>query len=168
MSKVLELNGVQYTNKREIIKAAIALGGMTTEKLCEIAQVDPKGLASQMTYLRLTGVYPMKGEDGVFYMGTAEDFDAKKNAGSGKAAVVLTPEQRLEKATKRETRAAAAHTTAEKRYEANKTRENELRLAIAAAELELASILLGQEQANSGTESPSAHESPTADDEDFV
>jgi len=138
----MEFNGVTYSNKRELIKAAIEAGGQTIESLCELAGVDQKGLSSQFAYLRLTGVYPNKGEDGKFTLITKEEFEAKR--GERKPAVALTPAQILEKAEKREKRAAAAVTTAQGRYDKDANRENELRLAIAKAELELASILLGK------------------------
>ena len=167
MSKVIMFNGVEYTNKREVVKAVIEAGGATTESICEVAQVDAKGLASQMSYLRLTGVFPMKDENGIYRLGTAEEAAERAAArSSSKPRVELTPEQRLERAVKRENRAATAHTTAQKRFESSPTRETELRLTIATAELELASILLGAEQ--SGNPAPSVAEPEAVEDENLV
>ena len=134
----------QYTNNREKALALINAGGATKESLLEALGTTDKSLASIFAQLRLMGHYPVKGEDGVYHFVSAEEFEAAKATRVSKApAKTLTYEERLAQAQKRETKAATALTNARSRFEANKTRENELRMIIAEAGLELASILLG-------------------------
>lgn len=141
---------MEFANNREKLIHLVTQGGATKESLIEDLGCTEKSLASVFTLVRLMGHFPMKGEDGVYYMGSQEDFEAAKiaRAANSKAkAEPKTPAQVLEAATKREDRAAKMATTAEKRFAENASRENELRLTMAKAELELSSILLGQAQA---------------------
>ena len=71
--------------KRDIIYDRIMQGGATKEILMEVAEVNDKGLASQMTYLRLMGKCPMKQDDGTYKIVTREEWDAyqESRAGSG-------------------------------------------------------------------------------------
>ena len=52
--------------KRLIIKAAIEAGGATKESLMDLAEVSSASLATNFTYLRLMGYYPVKKEDGTY------------------------------------------------------------------------------------------------------
>lgn len=135
-------------NNREKTIALINAGGATKESLCEALGINDKSLASVFAQLRLMGHFNIKNEDGTFRLGTEEEYlAAKPEPKAKKETVAKTPEQILEAAQKRETKAATASTNAKAKYEANPTRENELRSVIADAELELASILLGKAEA---------------------
>lgn len=134
----------QCTNNRERARVLINAGGATKESLMADLGINDKSLASVFAQLRLMGCYPSKGEDGTYSFISKEEFEAAKAARTSKApAKTLTYEERLAQAQKRETKAATALTNARSRFEACPTRENELRLRIAEAGLELASILLG-------------------------
>lgn len=142
---------MEFTNNREKLIHLVEQGGATKESLIKELECTEKSLASVFTLVRLMGHYPMKGDDGVYYMGSQEDFEAAKiaRAANSKAkAAPKTPAQALDAATKREDRAAKAATTAEKRFAEDASRENELRQIMAKAELELSSILLGKAQAD--------------------
>lgn len=136
--------------KRFIILEAIKKGGATKESLMELAKVDEKGLASQLTYLRMSGQYPVKGADGVYTLSTAEDWAAKRaTVGTGATTVTLSPAERLAKAEKRSKRAASAYDTAKAKKDANPNdRVSELNFIKAEAELEIAEIMLGRAQAD--------------------
>ena len=129
----------------EIFKAIMA-GGATKESLLELTGTTEKGLASQFTYLRMMGKCPKKQEDGTFTIVSAEEWEAHRAAGgSGKT---LTPEERVEKARKRSTRAATAYDNAQKKAEANpEDRLCELKFIKAEAEFEIAEIELGKAEA---------------------
>ena len=107
-------------NKRDIVRKAIEAGGATKDSLMEAAEVNAKGLASLLTYLRWGGICPVKGEDGVYKLVTADEWEEMKasRVGAG-AAASLTPEQRLEKAIKRTARAASVLDKAKTRFDAN-------------------------------------------------
>lgn len=129
---------------RDQIYEAIQAGGATTESLLELTGTTKKGLASQMTYLRMMGKCPMKGDDGVYKIVTPEEWAASRES-SGTPGKILSPEERAEKAQKREQRATTALTNAEKKKDANPDdRLAELAYIKAEAELEISSILLGQ------------------------
>lgn len=136
--------------KRFIILEAIKKGGATKESLMELAKVDEKGLASQLTYLRMSGQYPVKGTDGVYTLSTAEDWAARRAAvGTGATTVALTPAERLARAEKRSKRAASAYDAAKTKKEANPNdRVSELNFIKAQAELEISEIMLGRAQAD--------------------
>jgi hypothetical protein len=145
MSTKLTLKGRSFTMAmRDEIYEAIMKGGATTESLLELTGTTKKGLASQMTYLRMMGKCPMKQEDGTFTIVTPEEWAASRES-SGTPGKILTPEERVEKARKREQRATNAFTNAEKKKDANPDdRVAELTFVKAEAELEISSILLGQ------------------------
>lgn len=154
-------------NNREKAIALINAGGATKESLMADLSINDKSLASVFAQLRLMGHFPAKGEDGTYSFITEEEFEAAKAARTSKApAKVRSYEEQLAMAQKRETKAATASTNAKSRYEANPTRENELRMIIANAELELASILLGQLEESHGTDT--ADVDTTADDVDVL
>lgn len=136
------------SNNRERCIALINAGGATKQSLCEALSINDKSLASIFAQLRLMGHYNIKNEDGTLRLGTFEEYEAAKPAPKPrKESTPKSPEQVLEAAQKRETKAATASTNAKAKYEANPCRENELRMIIADAELELASILLGKAEA---------------------
>jgi hypothetical protein len=135
--------------KRFTILEAIKKGGATKESLMDLAKVDEKGLASQLTYLRMSGQYPVKGSDGIYTLSTAEDWAAKRaTVGTGAATVTLSPAERLARAEKRSKRAASAYDAAKAKKDANPNdRVSELNFIKAEAELEIAEIMLGRAQA---------------------
>lgn len=135
---------------RDEILTAIKAGGATKESLLALTKTTEKGLASQLTYLRMTGFYPVKGPDGVYTLSTAEDWAAKRaTVGTGAATVTLSPAERLARAEKRSKRAASAYDTAKAKKDANPNdRISELNFIKAEAELEIAEIMLGRAQAD--------------------
>ena len=129
---------------RDQIYEAIMAGGATKESLLELTGTTEKGLASQMTYLRMTGRYPMKNEDGTFRIATEEEWEAHKATSGTATDKTLTPEERVEKAQKRSNRASTAFTNASKRLEADPDdRLTQLKAKKAECELEIAEIELG-------------------------
>lgn len=149
---------------RDQILEAIKKGGATKESLLELTGTTEKGLASQLTYLRMTGSYPVKGEDGVYSLTTAEEWEARK-ATTGVGGKPLTPAERLEKAEKRSKRAASAYDNAKAKKEANpEDRVAYLNFIKAEAELEISEINLGRAQA----EVNEAPEAPETVDEETV
>lgn len=132
---------------RDIIKEAILKGGATRESLLELTGTTEKGLASQFTYLRMMGTCPMKQEDGTFKIVSPEEWESHRSSGSA-AGKTLTPEERVDKAQKRSTRAATAYDNAQKRAEANPDdRLAQLKFTKAEAEFEIAEIELGKAEA---------------------
>lgn len=151
---------------RDDILAAIKAGGATKESLLKLTGTTEKGLASQLTYLRMTGHYPVKGENGVYTLTTAEKWEERK-ASSGTGGKPLTPAERLEKAEKRSKRAASAYDNAKAKKEANpEDRMAELLFIKAKAEFEIAEILLGKAQAAT-EEVPSEETSDVQETEEF-
>jgi len=147
---------------RDQIYEAIMAGGATKESLLELTGTTEKGLASQMTYLRMTGRYPMKNEDGTFRIATEEEWEAHKAAsGTSSSGAALTPEERVEKAQKRSNRASTAFTNASKRLEANPDdRLTQLKAKKAECELEIAEIELGVAES-------ALRDAPVSDDPDI-
>ena len=147
-------------NKGTIVLEAIRAGGATRESLMAAAEVDKSGLASQLSYLNTRGLniaevdtakaeFPICGEDGVFRMGTLEEYNSKKKAFGAKAdAKPKTKAQVAEAAQKREDKASSAYSAAKQRADA--APEDGIlakRAEIRKAELELAGLMLGQVQA---------------------
>ena len=130
---------------RDDIYTAIMKGGATKESLLELTGTTEKGLASQFTYLRMTGKCPKKQEDGTFTIISEEEWAEHRAAGKGTGGKVLTPAERVEKAQKRSDRASTASTNATKRSDA-KPDDNLLLLKATKAdcELQIAEIELGQ------------------------
>ena len=141
---------------------AIKAGGATNESLMElIGATKTTALYGQLSYLNTRGLniaevspemaeFPIKGEDGVYFMGTYEQFVAKKVAATPKKPTkTYTPEEMQVIAQKRFDKASKSQ--AHSRTKANDNPGNrvyELRAEIADKNLELASLLL--EAANSG------------------
>lgn len=138
---------MEFQNKREHTLWLIEQGGATNESIEAATEMTNKSRGTIFAQLRLMGKYPMADENGVYHIGTAEEFEAKKaaSAANRKPAVTLTPAQALEKAKARETKASKALTTASARLNMNPdSRELQLRHRIAELELELASVLLSE------------------------
>lgn len=138
---------MEFQNKREHTLWLIEQGGATNEIIEETVGISNKSRGTIFAQLRLMGKYPMADENGVYHIGTAEEFEAKKAAAAAnrKPRVALTFAQALEKAKARETKAAKALTTASARLNMNPdSRELQLRHRIAELELELASVLLSE------------------------
>lgn len=98
-------------NKREIIAELIEAGGATKESLMEGAEVNSAGLSSQFTYLRLTGKYPVKTDDGTFKFVTEEQWNAMKETASSRTSVgpKKSPAERLEALQKRQAKLQEAY-----------------------------------------------------------
>ena len=126
-------------NKREIIAKAIEAGGATKESLMITAEVNAAGLASQFTYLRLTGKYPVKQEDASFKFVTAEEWEAMKaSATTGRVAgPSKTPEEQIIVLEKRQAKQVAALDKRTEAYAADKSKLNKLKLQRANVELDI-------------------------------
>lgn len=131
-----------YKNNRERVSALVEAGGATKQSLCEACGFNEKSLASVFTQLRLMGKYNIKDENGVYSL--VDEATWNEHRASSSKVQPKTPKEAYDAAVKREQRAATAQMNAEKRFNADNSRENELRKIIADAELELASILVGK------------------------
>ena len=159
---------MEFQNKREHTLWLIEQGGATNEIIEETVGISNKSRGTIFAQLRLMGKYPMADENGVYHIGTAEEFEAKKaaSAANRKPAVTLTPTQALEKAKARETKASKALTTASARLNMNPdSRELQLRHRIAELELELASVLLSEVEGQPNQDLDVEVTADTADDE---
>lgn len=136
-------------NKRMIVKAAIEKGGATHDSLMAEADVNSKGLASLFTYLRWSGICPVKGEDGIYKLIPEEEWEKiKAERGTGASTAALTPEARFEKAEKRQGRAASALDKAKTRKEnAPDDKVYDLQYDKAVIELQIAELLVGRAEA---------------------
>lgn len=131
-----------YKNNRERVSALVEAGGATKQSLCEACGFNEKSLASVFAQLRLMGKYNIKDENGVYSL--VDEATWNEHRASSSKVQPKTPKEAYDAAVKREQRAATAQMNAEKRFNADNSRENELRKIIADAELELASILVGK------------------------
>lgn len=159
---------MEFANKREHTLWLIEQGGATNESIEAATEMTNKSRGTIFAQLRLMGKYPMADENGVYHIGTAEEFEAKKaaSAANRKPAVTLTPAQALEKAKARETKASKALTTASARLNMNPdSRELQLRHRIAELELELASVLLSEVEGQPNQDLDVEVTADTADDE---
>lgn len=159
---------MEFANKREHTLWLIEQGGATNESIEAATEMTNKSRGTIFAQLRLMGKYPMADENGVYHIGTAEEFEAKKaaSAANRKPAVALTPAQALEKAKARETKASKALTTASARLNMNPdSRELQLRHRIAELELELASVLLSEVEGQPNQDLDMEVTADTADDE---
>lgn len=136
---------------RDEIKKAIEEGGATKESLLNLTGTTDKGLASQFTYMRMTGTFPIKGEDGVYKLIDKEEWDAIKAETASKGpAKVLTLDEKIKRAENRSKRATSAYDNAKKKkdalVEANEDVDKltELKLIKADAELQISEIELGK------------------------
>lgn len=143
-----ELNLDMNQPKHKILRDAIGLGGMTDDRLMEILKVDKKGLASQISSVRMIAedqpkkaICPMKGEDGVWGMVLYSAFaDSKSASGSKAAPKVMTVEQVKAKAQKREDAASKKYSTWSEKDQS--VPFNAAKAEVAKAELHLASVML--------------------------
>lgn len=159
---------MEFANKREHTLWLIEQGGATNESIEAATEMTNKSRGTIFAQLRLMGKYPMADENGVYHIGTAEEFEAKKaaSAANRKPAVTLTPAQALEKAKARETKASKALTTASARLNMNPdSRELQLRHRIAELELELASVLLSEVEGQPNQDLDVDTTADTADEE---
>ena len=92
-------NETNFKPKRIIILDAIKAGGATRDKLMELAEVDTKNLASQFSYLRLMGQYPVKKSDGVYRIATREEVERIKL--DKPVAIIMDPKKRYTQLTKK-------------------------------------------------------------------
>lgn len=159
---------MEFANKREHTLWLIEQGGATNESIEAATEMTNKSRGTIFAQLRLMGKYPIADENGVYHIGTAEEFEAKKaaSAANRKPAVALTPAQALEKAKARETKASKALTTASARLNMNPdSRELQLRHRIAELELELASVLLSEVEGQPNQDLDVEITADTADEE---
>lgn len=159
---------MKFANKREHTLWLIEQGGATNEIIEETVGISNKSRGTIFAQLRLMGKYPMADENGVYRIGTADEFEAKKAAAAAnrKPHVALTPAQALEKAKARETKASKALTTASARLNMNPdSRELQLRHRIAELELELASVLLSEVEGQPNQDLDVDTTADTADEE---
>lgn len=159
---------MEFQNKREHTLWLINQGGATNETIEKTVDITNKSRGTIFAQLRLMGHYPMADENGVYHIGTLEEFEAKKAAAAAnrKPTVALTPAQALEKAKARETKASKALTTASARLNMNPdSRELQLRHRIAELELELASVLLSEVEGQPNQDLDVEVTADTADDE---
>lgn len=159
---------------RLIIKDLIEAGGATKESLLAEVGCSAASLATNFTYLRLMGFYPVKGEDETFSFITEEEWnelqaERKANAGTRKTATPKTPEELLEQAEKRYDRCEKALSTAETKDQEFGNEITELRLTIARAEFRLAELVLKDATDNMpvpvGEDEPDTDEPDVADDD---
>ena len=147
-------------NKQTIILEAIKAGGATRESLMTAAGVNKAGLASQLAYLNSRGLamaevdpakaeFPIVDENGVFFMGTNEQYEAKRSStASGFTAKPKTREEVAEAAQKREDKASAAFSKADQKAKDNPNDAILAKIAeIRRGEMELASMKLSRVQA---------------------
>lgn len=159
---------MEFQNKREHTLWLIEQGGATNEIIEETVGISNKSRGTIFAQLRLMGKYPMADENGVYRIGTADEFEAKKAAAAAnrKPTKTLTPAQVLEKAKARETKASKALTTAGARLNMNPdSRELQLRHRIAELELELASVLLSEVEGQPNQDLDVEITADTADEE---
>ena len=165
----------QTQNKRTIIREAIESGDFTKAELMEKASVNAAGFASQLSYMRMGGIFPAADPDtGIFkIVDEATWNEMQSSRKSGKPAEELTPEAMRAKLEGKAKRAASAHTKAEAKSKASSgDKLLKLKAKRAAMDLEICEIELGQhqaafpglEEAMDATESPTADETSSGDD----
>lgn len=154
-----------YKNNRERVIHLVEAGGATKQSLCEACGFNDKSLASVFAQLRLMGKYNIKDENGVYSL--VDEATWNEHRASSSKVQPKTPKEAYDAAVKREQRAATAQMNAEKRFNADNSRENELRLMIANSELELASILVGKAEEALGANEPPADVPADASAYDF-
>ena len=139
---------------------AIKAGGATNESLMElIGATKTTALYGQLSYLNTRGLniaevapemaeFPIKGEDGVYFMGTLEQFNAKKVASTPrKPSKTYMPEEMLGLAQKRFDKASKSQAHARTKADDNPGDSVfALRADIADKNFELAQLLLNAVQ----------------------
>ena len=89
-----------FKPKRIIILEAIKAGGATRDSLMELAAVDTKNLASQFSYLRLMGMYPIKDDKGIYRIATKDEVE-KIKLDRPSASSTADPKKRFAQLTKK-------------------------------------------------------------------
>ena len=90
---------INFRPKRIIILDAIKAGNATRDSLMKLAGVDTKNLASQFSYLRLMGQYPVKDDNGVYRIATKDEMEKIKL--DKPQAVIMDPKKRYTQLTKK-------------------------------------------------------------------
>ena len=141
-------------NKATRLAALIKQGNQTKEALMTAIDVNAAGLASQLSYLNTRGLniaevdpvkaeFPMKNDDGIYYMGTFGDYMAKRGTGTSGLAKTRTVAELKEFAQKREDTASNKAAKALDRLNTNPGDASlDLKYRIADLELQLAGQML--------------------------
>lgn len=142
-------------SKATKLAAAIKEGGKTKEDLMAAIDVNAAGLASQLSYLNTKGLniaevdparaeFPMKDTNGVYRMGTLDEYLAKRGDGASSGiAKTRTVAELKEFVQKREDSASNKAAKAKDKHEANKADAIlAMKSQIADMELQLAGLLL--------------------------
>lgn len=143
-------------NKREIIAELIEAGGATKESLMIGAEVNSAGLSSQFTYLRLTGKFPVKADDGTFKFISEEEWTSMKEAAGSRSTAAgpkKAPKEVLETLLKRQAKLQEAYA---KRQEAgDKSPIGKLKLKKAEVEVDIINLEITaiQTEINASSES---------------
>jgi len=161
----------QTQNKRTIIREAIESGDFTRAELMEKASVNAAGFASQLSYMRMGGIFPVADPTTGIYKIVDEATwtsmqNDRKTGKTGKSAEELTPEAMRAKLEGKAKRAASAHTNADKKSkDLPGDKLLKLKAKRAAMDLEICEIELGQHQAAFPDleEAMDANEVPTTD-----
>jgi len=158
----------QTQNKRTIIREAIESGDFTKAELMEKASVNAAGFASQLSYMRMGGIFPVADPTtGIYKIVDEATWTSMQNdRKTGKPAEELTPEAMRAKLEGKAKRAASAHTNADKKSkDLPGDKLLKLKAKRAAMDLEICEIELGQHQAAFPDleEAMDATEVPTAD-----
>jgi len=133
------------TPNREIILAKIQAGGATRESLKAELGLTPAALATNFTYLRLMGFYPVDDNpEKILRVVSKETWEAIKDerSANAKPRSTKTPEERLNIAQKRVARAVKALDNAKERMTKDPSELNRLYCTSAEAEKALAEYLL--------------------------
>lgn len=140
----------QTQNKRTIIREAIESGDFTKAELMEKASVNAAGFASQLSYMRMGGIFPVADPTtGIYKIVDEATWTSMQNdRKTGKPAEELTPEALRAKLEGKAKRAASAHTNADKKSkDLPGDKLLKLKAKRAAMDLEICEIELGQHQA---------------------
>lgn len=140
----------QTQNKRTIIREAIESGDFTRAELMEKASVNAAGFASQLSYMRMGGIFPVADPTtGIYKIVDEATWTSMQNdRKTGKSAEELTPEAMRAKLEGKAKRAASAHTNADKKSkDLPGDKLLKLKAKRAAMDLEICEIELGQHQA---------------------
>lgn len=140
----------ELKNKRTIIREAIESGNFTKAKLMEKASVNAAGFASQLSYMRMGGIFPVADPTtGIYKIVDEATWTSMQNdRKTGKPAEELTPEALRAKLEGKAKRAASAHTNADKKSkDLPGDKLLKLKAKRAAMDLEICEIELGQHQA---------------------
>lgn len=164
----------ELKNKRTIIREAIESGNFTKAQLMELASVNAAGFASQLSYLRMGGIFPVADPDTGIYkiVDEATWTEMQSTRKAGKPAEELTPEALRAKLEGKAKRAASAQTNAAaKAKDQPDSKLLKLKSKRAALDLEICEIELGQHQAafpdlEEAMDATEATEVPAADETD--